>query len=232
MNNNQKQDSLKEMLDLLKGDYSYPAKLWIWGKIVKEWAGIIIGIIIFLCIFLVIILSINWSGPQVKNEIRSQQEVSPLPQQEVVLPMKDIVAFMALCQRSINKRQEIFESLMETVHFYAHRKLDQENVEKKLSDLSHILSSCNTSRGMIIDDFTRIGNPFDVPEIASAFDELIKNRDDFFRENNKILNSQRENEQWGHLCTLCQNEVKTANMELSQILKTGESAQMPDQVAR
>lgn len=223
MNGTQKQDPLKEMLELLKGDYSYPAKLWIWGKIVKEWTGIIIGVIIFFFVFLFIVLSMIKVGPQVKDETQSQ---SPLPQREAALPMKDIVAFMALCQRSINKRQEIFESLMGTVHSYANRKLDKENVEKKLSDLSYIFSTCNTVRGMILDDFTRVKNPLNVPEIASAFDKLIKNRDDFSMENNKVLNPQWENQQWGHLCTLCQNEVKAANKELSQILKTGEGTQM------
>lgn len=226
MNSTQKQDSFKEMLEMLKGDYSYPVKIWLWGKIIKEWAGIIIGVTIFLFIFLFIVLSMIEVGPQVKDETHSQSQTAPLPQQETALPMKDIVAFMALCQHSINKRQEIFESLRETVHSYANRKLDQENVEKKLSDLSYVFSSCNTVRGMILDDFARVKNPLNVPEIASAFEKLIENRDDFFGKNNEVLNPQRENEQWGQLCALCQNEVKAANAELSQILKTGEGAQI------
>lgn len=115
---------------------------------------------------------------------------------------------------------------METVHLYATRTLDKENVERKLSDLSHIFNRCNIVRGMVIDKFTRIGNPFDIPEIEAAFENLIKNRDDFAMENNKVLNPQWENQQWGHLCTLCQNEIKAANKELSQILKTGEGTQM------
>ena len=31
MNQNQKQDSLKEMMEILKGDYNAPVKLWVWG---------------------------------------------------------------------------------------------------------------------------------------------------------------------------------------------------------
>lgn len=231
MNGTQKQDSFKEMLEMLKGDYNYPVKIWIWGKIIKEWAGIIIGVTIFLSIVLFIVLSMIEAGPQVKGETHSQSESTPLPQTEATLPMKDIVAFMALCQSSINKRQEIFESLMETVHSYADRKLDQKNVERKLNDLSYIFSTCNTVRGMIIDDFARIRNPFNVPEVASAFDKLIQNRDDFFGKNNEVLNPQRENEQWAHLCALCQDEVKSANKELSQILKAGES-QITDKTVR
>ncbi len=232
MNDTQKQDSFKEMLEMLKGDYGYPTKLWIWGKIIKEWTGIIIGFTIFLGIFLFIALSMIGAGSHVKDDIRLQSETAPLSQPEASLPMKDIVAFMALCQRSVNKRQEIFESLMRTVHLYADRKLDQEDVEKKLNDLSHIFHSCNIVRGMIIDKFIQIGNPFDVPEIKADFEKLIQNRDDFLMENNKVLNPQWENKQWSHLCTLCQNEVEAANKELSQILKTGANEQMVGHVAR
>ncbi|MBP9692251.1 MAG: hypothetical protein KBD90_02855 [Alphaproteobacteria bacterium] len=32
MNKNQKQDSLQEMLNSLKGDYNFPAKLWVWSS--------------------------------------------------------------------------------------------------------------------------------------------------------------------------------------------------------
>lgn len=104
-------------------------------------------------------------------------------------------------------------------------------MEKKLSNFSYIFSTCNTVRGMILDGFARVKNPLNVPEIASAFDKLIKNREDFFGKNNEVLNPQRENEQWAHLCALCQDEVKSANKELSQILKAGES-QITDKTVR
>ena len=102
MNETQKQDSFKEMLEMLKGDYSYPVKIWLYGRIIKEWAGIIIGVTIFFCIFLFIVLLMLGAGSPVKNEIRSQSKATSLPQSEVTLPMKDIVAFIALGQRSIN----------------------------------------------------------------------------------------------------------------------------------
>lgn len=109
MNGTQKQDSLKEMLEMLKGDYSYPAKLWIYGKIVKEWAGIIIGITIFFCIFLFIVLVMIGAGSPAKEKIHPQSETTPLPQPEVTLPMKDIVAFIALCQRSVRRDRALWD---------------------------------------------------------------------------------------------------------------------------
>ena len=63
---NQKQDSIKEMLDLLKGDYNFPVKLWVWGKVIKEWAGIVIGSAIFFLVALFIILSIKGAGSNVE----------------------------------------------------------------------------------------------------------------------------------------------------------------------
>ncbi|OJW47888.1 MAG: hypothetical protein BGO67_03085 [Alphaproteobacteria bacterium 41-28] len=103
MNKGREQDSMKEMLNILKGHYSAPTKLWIWGKVIKEWSGIILGGGIFIFAFFYIIFSISGSVSHVQYVNGSQQPV--------VLPMKDIVKFMAICQRSINKRQEILESL-------------------------------------------------------------------------------------------------------------------------
>jgi len=31
MNNSLKEESVKEMLQMLKGDYNFPVKLWVWG---------------------------------------------------------------------------------------------------------------------------------------------------------------------------------------------------------
>jgi len=63
MNNSLKQDSVKEMINMLKGDYNFPVKLWVWGKVVKEWAGIIIGSAIFFLVALFIVLSIKGERP-------------------------------------------------------------------------------------------------------------------------------------------------------------------------
>ncbi len=209
MNKSQKQDSLQEMLDIVKGDYNFPAKLWVWSKVIQEWTGLIIGTIIFFLIVLFIIFSIRGS---------SKIEYVNSSQQTVLLPMKDIVTYMAICQRSINERQEIFKSLMGTIKLYTNKQLDKERLERKVKTISLIANTCNTARRIAIREFTGIRNPFEDPKISLTFDQLIENRDDFFKENNKVLNSQLENEQWGKLCELCQDEVKKANQELAQIL--------------
>ena len=221
MNKNQKQSSFEEMLNILKGDYNFPAKLWVWGQVIKEWGGIITGVVIFIFILLFIIFSIRGEGSKVAYVNGSRQTV--------LLPMQDIVIFMAVCQRSINERQEIFNSLMETINLYVNSKLDQKDLEIKISTLSSIASKCNIARRIAIREFTRIKNPFEDPDVSKAFDKLIENRDDFFKENNKVLDSQLENEQWGKLCELCQNEIKSTNQELAQILKVEENTQAVDQ---
>ncbi|MDP4155030.1 MAG: hypothetical protein Q8929_05270 [Bacillota bacterium] len=138
--------------------------------------------------------------------------------------MKDIVKFMAICQRSVNKRQELLASLMKTIESYNDIKLDKENIEQKIKSLSIKASLCNSTRGSIINQFTGARNPFENPEISTALNALIEDTDDFFRENRKALNPQLESEEWGKLCALCQNEVKKANNELVQLLKIEENS--------
>ncbi|MBP9691887.1 MAG: hypothetical protein KBD90_00965 [Alphaproteobacteria bacterium] len=211
MNKNQKQDSLQEMLDIVKGDYNLPGKLWVWSKVIQEWAGLIIGGIIFFLIILFVIFSIRGGGSRIEYVNSSQQTV--------LLPMKDIVTYMAVCQRSINERQEIFKGLMETLNLYANDKLDQEDLERKARTVSTIANTCNTARSIAIMEFTRIRNPFEDPDVSKVFDKAIENSDDFFKKNNEVLNLQKENEQWGELCAFCQNEARKANQELAQILR-------------
>lgn len=210
MNKSQKQDSLQEMLDIVKGDYNFPAKLWVWSKVIQEWAGLIIGAIILFLIILFVVFSMRGGGSRLEYVNSSQQTV--------LLPMKDIVTYMAICQRSINERQEIFKSLMETLNLYVNDKLDQEDLERKVRTVSTIANTCNTARSIAIREFTRITNPFEDSDVLRAFDQAIENRDDFFKKNNEVLSFQNENEQWGKLCTLCQDEVRKANQELVQIL--------------
>ncbi len=210
MNKSQKQDSLQEMLDIVKEDYNVPAKLWVWSKVIQEWAGLIIGAIIFLLITLFIVFSIRGGGSRIEYVNSSQQTV--------LLPMQDIVTYMAVCQRSINERQEIFKGLMEILNLYANDKLDQEDLERKARTVSTIANTCNTARQIAIMQFTRISNPFEDPGVSEVFDQAIENNDDFFKKNNEVLNFQKENDQWGELCAFCQNEARKANQELAQIL--------------
>lgn len=210
MNKSQKQDSLQEMLDIVKGDYSLPGKLWVWSKVIQEWTGLIIGGIIFFLIVLFIVFSIRGGNSKIEYVNSSQQTV--------LLPMKDIVTYMAVCQRSINKRQEIFKSLMEILNLYPNDKLGQKDLEEKARTVSTISNTCNTARSIAIMEFTGITNPFEDSEVSQVFDQAIENSDDFFKKNNEVLSFQRENEQWGKLCKLCQDEVRKANQELAQIL--------------
>ena len=219
MNKSQKQDSLQEMLDIVKGEYNFPAKLWVWSKVIQEWAGLIIGGIIFLLIVLFIVFSIREGGSRIEYVNSSQQTV--------LLPMQDIVAYMAVCQRSINKRQEIFRSLMKTLSLYTNNRLDQKDLERKVRTVSTIANTCNTARRRAIREFTQITNPFEDPNVSKAFDQSIENSDDFFKKDNEVLSFQKENEQWGKLCELCQDEARKANQELAQIL--GQNTQIHDQ---
>ena len=219
MNKSQKQDSLQEMLNIVKGEYNFPAKLWVWGKVIQEWTGLIIGAIIFLLITLFIVFSIRGGGSRIEYVNSSQQTV--------LLPMKDIVAYMATCQRSINERQEIFKSLMETINLYANRKLNQKALESKASTVATVANTCNTARRIAIREFTRISNPFEDPDVSTVFDKTIENSDYFFKKDNEVLSFQKENEQWGKLCELCQDEARKANQELAQIL--GQNTQIHGQ---
>ncbi len=132
----------------------------------KEWAGIIIGSAIFLLIALFLVFAIKGAGRNVEYVNSAQQTVH--------LPMKDIVTFMAICQRSVNKRQELLESLMATIESYKDRNLDKENIEQKIKSLSLDASIFNSTRGSIINQFTRARNPFENPEISPALNALIR----------------------------------------------------------
>ena len=118
---------------------------------------------------------------------------------------------------------------MDTIKLYTNKQLDQERLERKVKTISTIANTCNTARRIAIREVTGLTNPFEDPDVAKTFDQAIENRDDFFKENNKVLNSQLENEQWGKLCELCQDEARKANQELAQIL--GQNTQIHDQGA-
>lgn len=106
--------------------------------------------------------------------------------------MKDIVTYMAACQRSLNERQEIFKSLMETLNLYVNDKLDQEDLERKVRTVSTISNTCNTARSVAIREFTRITNPFEDPDVLRTFDQAIENRDDFFKKTMKFSTFKRK----------------------------------------
>jgi len=205
---NQKQDSIKEMLDLLKGDYNFPVKLWVWGKVIKEWAGIVIGSAIFFLVALFIILSIKGAGSNVELQ----------PAEVLTAHLKEIAKFIKTNSESVTKRQEIIEKLTEEISLYAGRALDQAQLESKLKSFSYLLSTCNEYRGSYRNTFANNINPFDDPNISHAFDELVVGH---FFIGRHVLDPQEENKRWESLCAFCRQEANKANDELAQILKAG-----------
>ncbi len=116
MNKSLKEESIKEMLNMLKGDYRFPVKLWVWGKVVKEWAGIIIGFAIFFLIALFIMLSIKRGAtnvePQSVDVMQSLEEKEKTNNEQVLTAnLKKIAEFMKTNSESVTNRQEIIEKL-------------------------------------------------------------------------------------------------------------------------
>jgi len=218
MNKNSNQDSTKEIIELIKGDYNSPVKLWAWGKAINEWGGIILGGII---VFIVLLLLLAAIGSSLKDQEKNKS------QQTASLPMKEIVTYLALLQRSINERQMAYKHLMYGVDRYEKYKQYSPN-QKELEEIIQILTdtakSCNSTRGSFINNFTETKNPFEDLKISADFDKLIEHKDIFDKDKN-VLEFQLENEQWAALCTLCQEEVKKVSNELAQLLKRGGSAQ-------
>jgi hypothetical protein len=164
--NQQNQNSLKEMLEIVKGDYNFPIKLWVWGKVIKEWAGLLMGGALFLSVILFFVYCMHMARLEHENKNKSQQTAT--------LPLKDIVAFLAICQRSINKRQEIFEKLMKAKASYENREMGQASLESKVSILSSITDLCNIKRRRVMNEFTQAKNPFEDPNVSSIFPDFCQ----------------------------------------------------------
>ncbi len=220
-----KQESVKEMLNLLKGDYNFPVKLWVWGKVIKEWAGIIIGSVIFLLIALFIVLSIKRGESHVKSQpvemiqIQSIEEKEKAENEDVLKDnLKKIAEFMKANSESVTHRQEIVEKLTQEIGLYAGRTLDQTELENKLNSFSSILKSCNVYRGMYMNGAAKNINPFDDPNISKAFDVFVVGH---FFIGRHALDPQEENKRWESLCAFCQQEMNKANDEVIQSLNAG-----------
>ncbi len=224
MDKNKKQDTLQEMMQMLKGDYNFPVKLWVWGKVVKEWAGIIIGSFIFLIIVLFLVLAIKGAGSKVESQpIQNIGEQGKTKEEhDLTAHLKEIAEFMKASAESVNKRQEIIETLTKEISSYAGRTLNQTQLENKLEIFSYLLSTCNQSRGMYMNTFANNINPFDDPHISRAFDELVVGH---FFIGRHVLNPEEENKRWETLCAFCRQEANKAKDELVQTLKSGEGTQ-------
>ena len=236
MNQNQKQDSLKEMMEILKGDYNAPVKLWVWGKVVKEWSGIIVGTVIFLLIALFIIASVISAGvreERAKVQLKSEEaEPNDIFGKEEYRAKKKLSAhiielanFMKASADSVNARQNLLERLTQAIHSYAGQTLSQKELESRQKHFASILSSCNQSRGQYMKEFANEINPFDDPHISEAYKKLIHNPLSF---DLHVCNPQEENNRWKALCEFCHQEATKANDELMQVLQGGEGAQIAE----
>lgn len=225
MSNTLKDESVKEMLNMLKGDYNFPVKLWVWGKVVKEWAGIIIGSAIFFLVALFIVLSIIRGESDVKSqpmemiEIQSMEEKEKAENEDALKAhLKEIAEFMKANSESVTNRQKITERLSQEIILYAGHTLDQTQLENKLETLSSILRTCNEYRGMYLNRSAKNINPFDDPQISRAFDVFVVGH---FFIGRHTLDPQEENKRWEELCAFCRQEVNKTNDELVQLLKAG-----------
>lgn len=227
LNKNPKQESLQEMIQMLKGDYNFPVKLWVWGKVVKEWAGIIIVFTIFFLIVLFVVLAINGRGSKVETQsIKPMEGIEEMEkakaEQDLTPHLKEVAEFMKTSAESVNERQEIVERLAQMVALYAGTTLNQTQLENKLESFSSLLSTCNKSRGRYMDRFANNINPFNDPNISRAFDKLVVGH---FFISPHALDPQEENKRWEALCAFCRQEANKTKDELVQTLKSGEGTQ-------
>lgn len=217
------QNTLKELLKVMKGDYKTPGKLFAWGLAVGQWMTIIIvgGVFFSMLVYFIMLgfesnrkvdsQPVRIQGIEEKGKIKAEQDLSA--------HLKEIAEFMKASTESVNKRQEIIEKLTKEISLYAGRALNQAQLEDKLKSFSSLLSTCNEYRGRYMDTFANNINPFDDPNISRAFDELVVGH---FFIGRHVLDPQEENKRWEALCAFCRQESNKAKDELVQILKSGE----------
>ncbi|OJW54924.1 MAG: hypothetical protein BGO67_05050 [Alphaproteobacteria bacterium 41-28] len=212
MSNSKNQTSIEKIVDFFKEDYNVPAKAFVWAKAVKEWGFFLLWGIFFLLVFLLIIFS--RSGPDLETSGYSRDH------QNVVSHLPDIIKFMDVTKNSVNKRQEIYTSLRETIDLYKDDRLEQKNIEQKLRTLSHDLNICNSARSTFISRFSKLKNPLENPGIATSYKKIIDVPNSTPTHQASSIPAHSEKKQWDLLCKLCENEVQKTNKELLQILKT------------
>jgi len=207
------QDSLKDALDLFKGDYQSPTKALIWAKVLSEWGRIIFGGILFLIVTLGIFVTVF-------VEFRKDQAIMNNATLNISSHLKEVINFVDIGKRSMEKREEILKELMETVNVSTSQALDQKTIERKLSALSPLLKSCRDVRRSFIREFSESKNPQLNPEVSESLDRLINDGSTSTFDKQTVISLQEENQEWGKLCALCENEVKRSQDELRQILNT------------
>lgn len=222
MNKDIKSEALQEMLQMVKKDYNFSVKLWVWAKVVKEWAGIIVGSAIFFLVALFIVISVKKAEPKIESQpietIQGIEETNKIQMKQMLTDhLEEIAEFLKANSESVNNRQEIIEKLTSEISSYAGHTLTQAQLENKAKRFSSLLSTCNHYRGNYMNRFAKHMNPFEDPSVSRAFDELVVGH---FFIGQHILDPREENKRWESLCTFCQQEAIKANEALVQLLKT------------
>ncbi len=207
------QDSLKEIATLFNGDYNSPTKAFIWAKVLSEWGKIIFGGLLFLIVTLGIFLTVF-------VEFRKDQAIMNKATLNISSYLKEVMNFVDIGKRSMEKREEILKELMETVSVFVDQALDQKTIERKLSVLSPFLKKCRDARRTFIVEFSEGKNPLLNPEVAESFERLINDDNISAFDKQTAISLQEENEEWDALCTLCENEMKRVQGELHQVINT------------
>lgn len=205
------QDSVKEIVHIFNNDYKTATKAFVWGKAINEWGRIIFGGGIFLVVALILFVPIF-------VEFRKDHATMNKAKVDIAAHLEEIVRFLDTGKRSMERRQELLKSLMETVNTYADKGLDQKTVERKLSILSKILQNCMDARRTFISEFAECKNPQLNPELSASFDKLIADGSIYTMDKPSIITLQEENTEWGNLCQLCENEIRRAEREQRQTI--------------
>jgi hypothetical protein len=205
------QNSLKEIATLFEENYNSPTKAFIWAKVLSEWGRIIFCGLLFLIVTVGIFLTVF-------VEFRKNQATINNATLNVSSHLKEVIHFVDIGKRSMEKREEILKNLMETVNISGSQPLDQKTIEQKLSVLLPLLKNCKDSRRAFISEFSESKNPQMHPEVSESLERLINDDSTSAFDKRTVVSLQEENQEWGNLCTLCENEVKRSQDELRQIL--------------
>jgi len=218
MRKTKKRNSLQDIVEVFKADYNLPFKSFIWAKTIKELGGSIIWIGIFILVALIIMFSRMNLNTNSSNGFSKDH-------QNIISNLRGIVNFMDITKKSVNERQELYSDIIRTVDMYAHGKLNQARIERKIRTLSSSLNICNTTRSIHMGRFSRVAGPLSNPEIAASYAKMAASQNTLPERKGPPITAQSEKEQWDLLCKLCTNEVQKAQNDLVQLLNTQAQAQ-------
>ena len=122
-------NTMKDIITILKSDYRTPGKFLAWGMIAGQWFTILFVLFMFLHLF-GYLPSIFTSDFHSKFQNEDAKQFDSTVTSSAMI--KDIAKFLEASADSINRRQEIFESLMRATEAYMGFALTKENLEQQL----------------------------------------------------------------------------------------------------